>query len=615
MRGQFITSGKEERDIRTRLRVLLILASVLFGFLLLRLWTLQIHGGTDYRLRSERNRTLFLEVKALRGRIYDRAGRELAGNRAAFDLFVNREAAGSALRESLDWLASTLRIDPAELTKRVEGAAERGREILLVADLTWPQVVEIEARARDLPGFEIRHVFVREYPHGSLAAHVLGHLGEITDREIAAERFAYRYRPGDLVGKLGVERQEEVRLKGVDGGELVEVDALGQGRSVRDRVDSIAGDEVYLAIDLDLQQAAEEALGEYAGAVIAMDPRNGEVLALVSRPAFDPNAFARGLPRATWEQITGDPMKPLQNRAIAGLYAPGSTFKPFVALAGLESGRITLASAARCKGELPFGDRAWRCWKEHGHGRVQLHRAIAESCDVFFYLAGLNTGIDLIAETAERLGLGRRTGIELLGERAGLVPTREWKQKVYGVPWVEGETLSVAIGQSFVSVTPAQLMVAYATLVNGGRLFRPRIVSRVVSTDGRRVVDYPSEQLYAVELDEASAALVRDGLKGVVNDPTGTGWRARLKGVEAGGKTGTAQVVRMTERLKPGQEESVPYLHRDHAWFVGLLPADDPHLVVVVLVEHAGQGGGTVAAPMARAVFERYMATRGAAAL
>lgn len=606
---RFITSGKEERDIRKRLRLLIYVVSALFVFMLGRLWILQVFEGSRYRIQSEGNRLRLREVHALRGPILDRAGRTLAHNRASFDLFAVAEDLRQTDR-SLSILAPILGVDHEELAARVREAPRSPyREALIAKDLGWEQVVKIEARADQLEGFHIRHVFVRLYPYGSLAAHVLGHLGEITEQEGAREEFSLRYRPGDLVGKTGVERSQETFLKGVDGGELVEVDAYGHKKTVVEKIQSVAGARVYLTLDLDLQSTAEEAMAGRSGAVVALDPRNGEVLALVSHPNFDPNSFGRGVDSSVWKSLVSDPEKPLQNRAISGVYSPGSTFKLITSIAALRSGRMDRSTPVHCRGEYHFGDRAYRCWREHGHGKITFHRGLVESCDIYYYIAGLSAGIDAIADTAFEFGLGRKTGIQLIGEQAGLVPTREWKKKTYREPWMEGETLSVAIGQSFMSVTPIQLVTAFASFANGGQLYRPRVVSRAIDAQDRLVSENPVDKVRDIAMKRDVYHEVLEALEGVVNEPHGTGWRARIRGVTVAGKTGTAQVVRMKERTEEKDMEEIPYEFRDHAWFVSFLPADQPQLAVVALVEHAGHGG-TAAAPVARAVMERFIATR-----
>ncbi|MBI2059727.1 MAG: penicillin-binding protein 2 [Nitrospirae bacterium] len=610
MSTRFITSGKEERDIRRRLKIFVIACSALFAFMLVRLWTLQVFSGAKYRIQSERNRIRLVEVKALRGEIVDRAGRTLAENRAAFDLLVVKEDASKTLARSLGSISRILGVPREDLESRIGSApAAPFGEIPVARDLSWEQVVTIEAKGAELPGFLIRHVFVRQYPYSSLGAHVLGHLGEITEQEVRQERYKVKYRPGDLVGKLGVERSQEEYLKGVDGGELVEVDAYGSRQTVLDRIPSNPGAKVYLTLDLDLQKVAEAVMEGKDGAVVAMDPRNGEILALVSHPAFDPNAFSRGVGSEAWSLLVNAPAKPLQNRAIAGGYSPGSTFKLVTALAALEQGRLDPDHTVRCRGEYHFGDRAYRCWREHGHGSVALHRAIVESCDIFFYLAGLTAGIDAISDTAMKLGLGRKTGINLLGEQPGLIPTRAWKQKVYKQKWMDGETLSVSIGQSFVTVTPLQLATAYSTFANGGSVFRPRVVSRVIGPEGQFYQDYPVQKEGAISFTPAAYKEVLEGLEGVVSEPTGTGWRVKMKDITIAGKTGTAQVVKMKERTEDKDFEKIPYEYRDHAWFVCFLPAEQPQLAIAVLVEHGGHGA-SAAAPVARAMIERYLAIR-----
>jgi penicillin-binding protein 2 len=406
---------------------------------------------------------------------------------------------------------------------------------------------------------------------------------------------------GDIIGKYGMERREDDVLRGINGGRHVEVDAAGRDKRLVDEVPPQTGGIVYTTLDADLQNTAGEAIDKRAGAVIAMDPRNGDILAFVSTPAFDPNAFSRGIRKSEWQALAGDVRKPMQNKGLQGTYAPGSTVKPFVALAALEEGLQDPKATVRCPGYLQIGNRRFRCWREKGHGAVDMYRAIVQSCDVYFYTMGLRLGPDRIAKLEKDAGLGTITGIELPGERKGLVPDTEWKQKVSKERWYDSERAILGIGQGAVHVTPLEMLAGYSSIASGGQVMRPRIVRKIVRMD-RSVKEYPPQLLRKLPWNPDNVAFIRRALAGVVND-YGTGGAAKLAGIEVGGKTGTAQVA--TVKGKMIKSEDLPYQLRDHAWFVGFAPAASPEICVVAMIEHGGHGG-SAAAPIVKAVMQEY---------
>jgi penicillin-binding protein 2 len=393
------------------------------------------------------------------------------------------------------------------------------------------------------------------------------------------------------------------------------VDVAGRVVGVIDDIDPVPGGTVQLTIDLDLQQAAEAAFvpetpEEHArvGSAVALDVHSGDVLAMVSKPAFDPNDFAGGIDAAVWKRLTTDEWKPIQNRAISGQYPPGSTYKAIVAAAGLEAGVIDPHRRIYCPGFFRLGNRTYKCWKHEGHGSVDLHRALVESCDVYFYTIGHDLGVDRMFEIASGFNLGRLTGIPLLHEKAGLIPSSEWKERRFKEPWMAGETISASIGQGFDLVTPLQLAVAYGAIANGGALVTPRLILRVSDADGR-LVDVPQpESAGRVPVRHEFLDLVRSGLEGVVEEPHGTGARARVPGVRVAGKTGTAQVVGL-KHTEGVEDDEVAFEFRDHAWFVGFAPAEAPEIVVAALMEHGGHGG-SAAAPVVQKVLARYFEKR-----
>ncbi|MDP6560683.1 MAG: penicillin-binding protein 2, partial [Candidatus Binatia bacterium] len=419
------------------------------------------------------------------------------------------------------------------------------------------------------------------------------------------------YGMGDEIGQSGLEKRWEEFLRGRDGGQQVEVDVLGREVRVLHQVQELPGHSVFLTIDRDLQESAYKALEGKAGAIVVMQVNSGAISALVSSPSFDPNAFAGGISSKEWSTLKDNKARPLHNRAIQGQYPPGSIYKIVLAIAALEEGAIDPERSLTCQGSMAFGNRVFRDWKKGGHGTVDLHKAIVESCDVYFYQLGQRLGVDRIARYSRMLGLGTKTGIALDGEKKGVIPDTQWKRKRYKQPWFPGETLSVAIGQGYVSVTPIQIARLMAAVANGGKLYRPWFVRRVESFDRTPVRNYGPDLLNSISLKEDTLAHVRKALRDVVGSQRGTGKRARSDRVEIAGKTGTAQVAEM--RGESVKSEHLPYAIRDHAWFATYAPATEPEIAVVVLVEHGGHGG-SAAAPLAKKVIDKYFSLKPKAA-
>lgn len=601
--------------VEERVPLVAVLMLLVFAVFAVRLFQLQIIESDALRLRSQRNSVRTVRLEAPRGDVLDREGRVLATTRPAFGL----QAIPHDLRDSdVTFAALAMLLDEDGEALRARVGMPRGRQrfapVRLAGDLSYDRMARVESHLYALPGVVTDVRPRRYYPAGPLAAHVLGSIGEIGPSQLATREFA-DYRQGEVIGLTGVEARYQRYLRGRAGGRNQVVDVSGRVVEVLDEVEPQPGATVALTLDLDLQQAAEvgflpEVLGEPAklGALVALDPHNGDVLALVSKPSYDPNAFAGGIDAETWGRLTNDEWRPLQNRALAGLYPPGSTYKVIVAAAGLQEGVIDPEEPFTCLGSFKLGRRTYRCWKRHGHGEVNLRQAIVESCDVYFYRVGLELGIDRLAFFANGFNLGRLSGIRIPQEKSGLVPTEAWKEKRHSEPWILGETVSAAIGQGYNLATPLQMAVAYAALANGGKLLRPRLLLRATGRDGSVTEGPPPEVLGTVPVAPEHLARIRDGLEGVVSERGGTGGRARVRGVRVAGKTGTAQVVRLehTENL---EEDEVPVRYRDHAWFVAFAPADAPEIVVAVLVEHGGHGG-SAAAPIARRVLERYFEKR-----
>jgi penicillin-binding protein 2 len=538
--------------------------------------------------------------------LIDRRGRILAQNRPSFEVYLVPEDL-KVNPEVPVQVGELLRMGEDEIKERLQSTKKRPpfKPVKIKSDIDWHELALLEANRVHLPGLIVDVRPKRSYNYGDLASHLIGYLGEVDENEMKESKDA-SYRMGALIGKYGVECQWEPDLRGVDGGRQIEVDALGREVKPLQSVEPFPGNNVILTIDFDVQRVAEEAFQDKNGALIAMDPRNGRILAMVSKPSFNPDLFARNILPEEWKSLVEDPHHPLQNKGIQGQYPPGSVFKIITAIAGLESGMITPDTQFTCAGVYPFGNRDFRCYKEEGHGTLSLHRAIVESCDIFFYQLGLKVGVDRIAQYANEFGLGRKTGIPLPHEKAGNVPSTSWKKSHFGIPWYSGETLSLSVGQGYLNVTPIQLLVMISAIANGGKLYLPQVVERVENIYGNILKEYPPVEMGEATVSEKNLRIVQEALMGAVNEPHGTGWAAALKETKVAGKTGTAQVVRMAQDFRKGDMDRMPLKFRDHAWFVAYAPFEDPQIAIVVLVEHGGFGGAA-AAPIAKKVIEKYL--------
>ena len=591
-------------ELRRRARLLYVILAIAFLGLVSRLVFLQIISGERYTFLSENNRIRIKRVAGTRGMIFDRQGQLLVDSRPSFDLIFVPEDSEEP-EATLRRLARYLKQDEKEFLTTFEEDKNRAAfdEMVLGRDVDWPTVVAVETHQIDLPGVSLRARPRRSYTDGPMAAHVLGYLGEINQKQLKLLK-PRGYVLGDEIGQYGLERRWEELLRGQSGGQQVEVDALGRRVRVLHEVNDVPGYTVHLTLDRQLQETAYEALKGKEGTIVALDVNSGAILAMASTPAFDPNVFARGIKSDEWNSLVKDRLRPLSNRATQGQYPPGSTFKIIMAIAGLEEGVVQPDSYIQDPGYFPFGNRSFRDWKKGGHGMVNLHKAIVESCDTYFYQLGPKLGIDRIAKWARAFGLGEKSGVALDDERSGTIPDTEWKRKRYRQPWFPGETVSVAIGQGYVTVTPLQLANMMAAVANGGKLYRPYLVSKVESVDGATVREFGPELIRTIPLKPDTLNRVHQALTDVVSGAGGTGGAAKSPTVAIAGKTGTAQVVEM----KGGyvKTEQLAYFNRDHAWFVSYAPADDPKVAIAVLVEHGGHGGDA-AAPMAKKVFEKYI--------
>ena len=592
------TQHDELRELQWRLTILKVGLLLVVALLALRLWHLQVREGPYYRDLSENNRTRSVILEPARGLIYDRHGVLLANNVPSFNLYVTLEDVHD--REALiKRLVGLIGLDETTLRKKL---SERASKLLLrklKGGLTLREAALIESHRLDLPGVIIRAESQRNYPTGLIAAHVLGYVGEVSAEQLEREEFGDLHQ-GSIIGQYGVESTYDRFLRGRAGQKAIEADALGHEKRTVEVQKPEAGDDLYLTIDFRLQKLAEDLLGEEAGAIVALDPTTGDVLALASQPAFDPNVLSRELTARQWEEIVQDEGHPLTNRATQGQYPPGSTFKIVMAAAALETKTIDPSTSIRCTGGYQFGRRLYKDWKAGGHGLMAVRQAIVDSCDVFFYTVGQRMGIDTIASYADRFGLGRETGIELPSERVGIVPSAAWKEKARGEPWLPGETISASIGQGYVTVTPIQMAQLIATVGNNGVSFRPRLVRAVMERATGRSQELPAVARDRLTVKPETLELIREALADVVTE--GTARRAKSSLVTIAGKTGTAQTV----ASRPGPEEDLPKKFRDHAWFVSYAPTVAPRIAVTVLVEHMGHGG-SAAAPLAKEMIETFM--------
>ncbi len=581
-----------------------------FAVLVSRLWYLQIQQGDKYRHLADSNRVRYVEVVPPRGNIFDSRGRAIVTNRPSFNVVLSRENSGLN-DELLKKMAAILGEDVSVLLARIRKMAGTPGHIpiRLAEDIDWDKVAFIENNRLELPGIGIEVVPRRIYHYGNLASHIIGYLGEINERELKASA-AGVYRGGDLVGKMGLERLLEKDLRGEKGREYMEVNALGFEQKYLKGIEPLPGDDLKLTINMDLQRVAEDAMAaqDKAGAVVAVEVNSGRLLVAASAPALKLDEFVGGISYKAWQAMLDNSRHPLVNKVVQGQYPPGSTYKLVTALAGLAEGVITPDTVFYCPGYYRLGNRTFHCWKHAGHGAVNLVRALAQSCDVYFYHVGQLLGVDRLAVYAEKLGFGRKTGVEMQGETPGLVPTAAWKMRRYKKPWQEGETLTVAIGQGFDLVTPLQLCMMTATIANGGTLYKPGLIESIRDPSGRLLEQFEPQVSGRLSGQSANLKMIREGMVEAVNSRHGTGRAARLPGITVAGKTGTAQVVRLRQ-FRHMKEEDVPYKYRDHAWFTCFAPAENPEIAVTVLVEH-GMHGGSAAAPVARAVLQAYFKGR-----
>jgi len=591
------------QTLSRRLTVLYFLLFFTFLLFFVRLWDLQILKGDYFFDLSENNRIKIQEIIAPRGAIYDRDYTALANNIPSFDVSLLYQGI-SDLEDILPQLSTILSLDRDAIIKKIDDSQylPRFKPVKIKVDVSRKELSLIEFYKLDLPNVVVEVFPKRNYPFGGAVSHLLGFLGEINETELKMDRYS-SYNPGDFLGKSGIERVSETDLRGRVGWLQFEVDATGRKKEVLRSINPLPGKNLVLTLDIQLQCFTDKLLGEKMGTIIAMNPKNGEVLALVSHPSFNPNLFSRGISVREWHKLTKNRYCPLTNKAIQGLYPPGSIFKIITALAGLEEGKITPKTTFSCEGSYRFGNRTYRCWKKGGHGSLDLYGAIEQSCDTYFYQVGRLVGVDSLAYYARLFGLGCPTGIRLGNEKAGLIPTRAWKEKTFQVPWQGGETISTAIGQSFVLATPIQMLVMISAIANDGKIYVPQLVKKIEDFQRNVKKDFQPQFISEVPVSAKSIQVLKEALRRVVHNPHGTGKIARIDGLEVAGKTGTAQVVSLSSDRK---KSDAPFHLRDHAWFAAFAPFQNPEIAVVVLVEHGGSGS-TTAGPLAKEVISHYL--------
>jgi penicillin-binding protein 2 len=602
--------GYEPGQFKSKFKIVFAVVSIALLLIVMRLWYLQVIKGSELRQRSENNSVRLRKIKPMRGLIMDAGRQVLVDNQPSFDLvFIpNRTKDIHKVIERLKALYKERSLTFPVLNPSFAGKVKPFVPVLLEKNISMEKLAVVETHSLELPGITVEVTPVRQYLNGEMTAQIIGFTGEVS-RDDVDRNGSGQFTPGDIIGKFGIEKFLDPHLRGKSGAEQVEVNVAGKEVRSLGRIPSAPGDNVVLNIDSQLQETAWNALGNRPGAVAALDPRSGAVLALVSSPSFDPNLFNGGISPADWEDLANNRRHPMENRSISGQYPPGSTYKAVVAAAALEEGLITPETTFHCNGSFEMGNRTFRCWNPKGHGQINLHRAIVESCDVYFYNLGKLLGVDRIAAYARAFGLGAPLGVDLAREKSGLIPTKQWKLARFREPWQPGETISLSIGQGFNLVTPLQLANIYATLGNGGTLYRPRLVKQLESSEGRVVKVYGPEKIGTLPLHPETIQIINQALWGVVNERGGTGAVLKRKEADVCGKTGTAQVVGLPQDDKARKAKRISADYRDHALFVCFAPYGNPEIAVAVILENAGHGG-SAAGPVARKVIDAYFAQK-----
>ena len=594
---------------RQRLIRVMYCVAAAFCLLFVRLFYLQVIQGAELRRLSENNSVRLERTDPSRGLIFDRDGKTLVDNRPSFDLSIILKDA-RPVADTIEKLARVINVPASELMLKINrgkgGAAYK--PILLKQDFGRDALAAVEVRKFDLAGVVVGVRPLRHSLNKQSAAHLIGYLSEINAEELKSGKYPGA-KSGDFIGKFGVEKAFESFLRGKRGGRQVEVNATGQVVEVLKTVDAQPGHNIYLTIDQMLQQRTEALLKGRAGAAVAMDPADGHILAMASSPSFDQNDFVSGMSHEKWSNLISNPFRPMENKAIQAEYPPASAYKIVTAMAGLEAGVIDEKTSFHCPGYYKYGDRVFRCWEKKGHGDVNVVQALIVSCDVFFYQVGQKLGADRLAWYAKASGLGSTTGINLDQEAEGLIPTTAWKKARTGIAWQGGETLSVAIGQGYDLVTPIQMLVLTSAVANGGSIYKPLILNKIKTAEGKVVVQIQSQVKGKLPAGSQTLELIKKGLWGVVNDGRGTAKATRIKGIDISGKTGTVQVVGRKDDEEASETEK-PYHLKAHAWFVAYAPSVNPQIAVAVIIEH-GESGSQAAAPIAREMIRTYLKKTG----
>jgi penicillin-binding protein 2 len=586
----------DNRLPQTRLAVVSYIIVGMVGLLLLGFWKLQVIDSDKYGQMAEQNRVRSIPIIAPRGRMLDRDGRVMVDNRPSFSVLLLRDDP-KLVEQYLPAISDGLGISVDDLHDQLQSTRNlpKFQPIVIKPEASSADLDFIESHRADIPVLEMLSVSRRRYMPNGFLGHATGYVGEASEQQIEASNG--KLRPGDVVGKSGLERQYNDILMGTDGMRRVIVNSVGKEVDHLSQQDPIPGKQVTLTIDLDLQTVAEQSLGARPGAVVALDPRTGEVLAMVSRPTPDPNDFAVRIPKEEWRKLNEDPLHPLLNRAIQAQLAPGSVYKIVTATAMLEDHSIPESFTTYCPGYGTFYGRQFKCWvysSKKGptsHGSTNLHEAILKSCDVFFYTVGMKLGIDRLAYYSDKMGIGHKTGIDLPSEESGLMPSEPWVERVFHRKWYAGETISVAIGQGAITTTPLQLARLIGGIASGGVFRQPHMLKDTQNVGEEK---FP--------LSEHTIEGITDGMYGVVNEPGGTGGQLRLAGIELSGKSGTAQVIGYDTRNRLGKQKKF----EDNAWFVGYAPKRNPEICVAVLVQESGQHGGEAAGPVVRDIVKAY---------
>ena len=580
-----------KKSIDARLRILAIFLVIWGGVIVATLWYMQVVKGEKYQERAVRNRVRLVRISAPRGTIFDRNGVVLADNRPSFDVVINPTEVADRER-LIATLSSILNLSPERLNRRLDTFRDRPFEpVRLAADIGIVAATILEEKGPELPGVDVQVNPIRSYPYGEVPVHLLGYVGQISPRELVKLKDS-GYRAQDDIGKMGVEEAYDRYLRGEPGAEQLQVDARGYRDKVLSHKEPRPGDDIYLTLDIRAQEILEELLEEWNGAAVAMDPRNGDLLALVSHPSFDPNLLIRPVWKEDAERVFSDPEAPLMNRALSGEYPPGSPFKLVMALTALSSRVSTPKTTFDCRGVFLLGESTFRCWLPGGHGELDLQQAIKHSCNIYFYNLGLEVGVERISKMARAIGLGERSGLEIRGESGGLIPDRAWKKKIIGESWYTGDTVNLSIGQGYLLVTPLQMASMGCIIANRGTLYQPRIVKRMISPEGEIIKEFEPVIRKKLDVPEEIWSELLSGMVRVVNEEHGTGRAAAHPVITVAGKSGTVQV-------------GTPPEYGKHAWFLALAPADNPEVVLAIILEDA-ESGPRDAAPLAGEFMRRY---------